>query len=453
MSAVQQDKRPRVLRVGLVQEGRIVEERTLKANESLRVGASEKNELLIDSPALGASYRLVQARDGGYTLRVPRELTGRVSDGDNVRVLEGEECELVLGHRSRGRLEIGDAVILFQFVPEVAQGERAQLPVAVRGGFGRTIDWVFTSFVLASYMGFFGLVIYLENADWELEAPYLVPELAARLVFNEPPPPMEMPQPVLDEAAPEDVTPEDVVAQDSVTPQRGERRDSAPRQTAAQEQETVARNARIRDMALASAHNLMIGSLGGENGPSAVTDLLLDGAPTQNAREVLATVSTVEFASRRADTLRDRSGGLHGSGTGVGIGEITPSDAEEVTTGPIEETRPRAFARTLPPIDDRGDGELDMTRVASTVRRRMSAIRACYERELNTHPDLAGKVVIEFTVQESGSVTGAHAIENLTGSTRLASCLSRVARGIRLSPGPQGGSVTIQYPFVFALQQ
>ena len=94
-----------------------------------------------------------------------------------------------------------------------------------------------------------------------------------------------------------------------------------------------------------------------------------------------------------------------------------------------------------------------MTRVASTVRRRMSAIRACYERELNTHPDLAGKVVIEFTVQESGSVTGAHAIENLTGSTRLASCLSRVARGIRLSPGPQGGSVTIQYPFVFALQQ
>lgn len=451
MSAVRQDTRPRVLRVGLVQGGRIVEERTLKTNESLCAGSSEKNELLIESAALGASYRLVQARDGGYTLRVPEGLTGRVSDGDNIRALEGQECELVLSHRSRGRLEIGDAVILFQFVPEAAQGERAQLPVAVRGGFGRSIDWAFTCFVLASYMGFFGLVIYLENADWELEAPYLVPELAARLVFNEPPPPMEMPQPLPDDVAPEDPAPEDVVARETI-PRRSEPRDTPARQTDAQREQTVARNARIRNMALESAHNLVLGGLRRDGEPSAI-DLLIDGAPTQNAGEVLATVAGVDFASTRADALRERSGGVNGSGTGMSVGQIVARETREARTGPLEETRPRAFARTLPPIDDRGDGELDMTRVASSVRRRMTAIRACYERELNTHPDLAGKVVIEFTVQESGSVTGAHAIENLTGSTRLASCLSRVARGIRLSPGPQGGSVTIQYPFVFALQQ
>lgn len=451
MSAVRKDTRPRVLRVGLVQGGRIVEERTLKTNEPLRVGSSEKNELLIDSATLGATYRLVEAQDGGYMLHVPEGLTGRVSDGDNVRELEGEACELVLSHRSRGRLQIGDVVILFQFVPEVVQGERAQLPVAVRGGFGRSIDWVFTSFVLASYMGFFGLVIYLENADWELEAPYLVPEIAARLVFNEPAPPMEQPQP--DDITPDDAVPEDAVAEVVEPTRQRERADSEPRQTSAPSSaDTIARNISIREMALASAEHLLLGTLQ-NGGDSALANLIDDGAPTQNADDVLATVTGVNTATRRSDTLRDREGGPDGSGTGMDIGLITGRETEQVRTGPIEETSPRGFTTTRPPIADSGTGDIDMNLVARTVRRRMSAIRNCYERELHTNPTLAGRVLIEFTVQQSGSVTGSHAIENRTGSPRLASCLSRVLGGLRINPGPRGGSVTIQYPFIFALQQ
>ncbi|MFT5352830.1 MAG: hypothetical protein ACI9KE_000027 [Polyangiales bacterium] len=448
MSAVQHDARPRVLRIGLVQAGRIVEERTLKANESLRVGSSEKNELLIESTALGATYTLVQVKNGAYTLRVPAELSGRVSDGESVRELQGEECELILSSRSRGRLQIGDAIILFQFVPEAVHGEGAQLPLAARGGFARSIDWVFTSFVLASYMGFFGFVIYLENADWELEPANLVPELAARLVFNEPEPPIEQPQ-----LTPEFNAPDEVVAEAPVEDtRRTEQPDSEPRRTSAPSAETLARNATIRETALRNAQDLMIRAFR-DDGQSALEDLLAGGAPTQNADEVLARVAGVETASRRLDELRDRDGGTEGSGTRVGIDQIVRRETEEVRTGPIEETRPRGLATARPPIADSGTGDLDMNHVASTVRRRMSAIRRCYERELNAHPTLAGKVLIEFTVQERGTVTRSHSIENQTGSTRLASCLSTLIGNLRISPGPQGGSVTIQYPFVFALQQ
>lgn len=448
MSAVRQDPRPRVLRVGLVQHGRIVEERTLKANESLRVGSSEKNELLLHSPALGTTYTLVQVKDGAYTLHIPAGLSGRVSDGENVRALSGEEDVLVLSQQSRGRLQIGDAIILFQFVPEATLAERAQLPAAARGGFARNIDWVFTSFVLASYMSFFSFVVYLENADWELDPPSLIPELAARLVFNEPEPPMERTEVPLETNATDDVVAEAPVED---TP-RTERRDSQPRETSAPSAETLARNAQIRAQALANAEEILIGAWGNDE-ESALANLLDDGAPTLNADEVLATVAGVQTASRRADTLRDRDGGDGGSGTRDGIGGIYRRQTEQVLTDPVEESGPRGFATLRPPVDDSGDGDLDMSRVASTVRRRISAIRRCYERELHTHPTLAGKVVVEFTVQESGSVTRSHSIENLTGSPRLASCLSTLMGNLRISPGPVGGSVTVQYPFVFALQQ
>lgn len=254
MSALTQDSRRRVLRVGLVRDGRIIEERTLRANESLRAGSSEKNELILRSPHFGASYTLVKAAKGGYVLHVPAKAVGRISEGEDPQELSGSET-LMLTERSRGRLQIGDATILFQFVPEPVSAQSAQLPIAARGGLGRGIDWLFTAFVLASYTAFFGLVIYLENADWELESPNLLPEITARLVFQEPPPPVEAPQ--LTPAPVEEV--QEVVAstEDSSreSPRNSRSRDSNSRESASPGPSNE--DPRIREAAIENARNML----------------------------------------------------------------------------------------------------------------------------------------------------------------------------------------------------
>ena len=48
--------------------------------------------------------------------------------------------------------------------------------------------------------------------------------------------------------------------------------------------------------------------------------------------------------------------------------------------------------------------------------------------------------------------TDAKASENTTGSPAVAECVTRTISRFRFNPGPDGGSVTFRYPFVFQPQ-
>jgi len=61
-------------------------------------------------------------------------------------------------------------------------------------------------------------------------------------------------------------------------------------------------------------------------------------------------------------------------------------------------------------------------------------------------------VTVTFTIQERGNVTDAKASENTTGSPAVADCVTRTISRFRFNPGPDGGSVTFRYPFVFQPQ-
>ena len=102
--------------------------------------------------------------------------------------------------------------------------------------------------------------------------------------------------------------------------------------------------------------------------------------------------------------------------------------------------------------DESGSGAFDSSIVVGQIRRRLRAIQRCYERELRNNPTLNGRVLVRFTIQPAGSVSGASATENTTGSPAVAQCVVNTIRRFRFTPGPEGGSVTFAYPFVFAPQ-
>ncbi|QQR89238.1 MAG: energy transducer TonB [Myxococcales bacterium] len=140
-----------------------------------------------------------------------------------------------------------------------------------------------------------------------------------------------------------------------------------------------------------------------------------------------------------------------------GLGSLAKAGGADATKqqgegGAIVERKIKGSANVGGGGDVGGSGDFDSSLVVKMIRQRLGAIKACYERELKRNPSLSGKVTVEFTIQQSGSVSGAKSVENSTGDAAVAGCVVSAVQRFRFNPGPEGGSVTFRYPFVFEPQ-
>ena len=454
---------PKALRIGLFRDKKIVEERIIRNRETVSIGTSAKNHLIIKSGTLPAKFesrfQLFQLVGDNYILNFTEDMSGKVMLPGGIQKLEnlrqtgaarnaGTHYQIKLADTSRGNIRIGDFTVFFEFVTPPPITPKPQLPAAVQGGAVRNIDWTFTTWVVLSYMVFFGFIIYMENADWEIDRGVdVVPERLARLVFEAP---IEPPEVVEggDEGEAEGQEKQPAAKSEAKKARSDGGRDSGPEPAMSAEA-----RARIAQEAAAQAETMLLGALGNEGG--ALGDVLAGGAVTGNAADVLAQAAGVGVAQRSASgALRTRSGG-GGSGQRAGLGSLRASKGAGKAAkegGAITERRIRGDVGLRSGGDIGGAGEFDAALVQRQIKRRLKAIQRCYESELRNNPTLAGKVTVQFTIEQRGNVTGAKALENSTGSPAVASCVTRTIRRFRFNPGPEGGSVTFKYPFVFQPQ-
>jgi TonB family protein len=453
---------PKVLRVGLFRDKKIVEERIVRRRETVSIGTSAKNHLIIKTGTLPAKlesrFELFQLVGDDYILNFTPEMSGKVALPGGVQKLEhlretgaardaGTHCQIKLADSSRGNIRMGDFTVFFEFVSAPPITPKPQLPAAVQRGFVKNIDWTFTTWVIFSYMLFFGFIIYMENADWEVDkGAQEVPESLARLVFEAP-----MEPPTVEEEI-EEGEAEDEKTEAKATEKAPSKAEARERAVAEDAGASVEGRARIVQEAAAQAEAMLLGALGGEGG--ALGDVLAGGAVTGNAADVLAQASGVGVATKGdAGALRTRTGG--GSGQQAGLGSLKKGKGvgEAAKEGEVVKERElRGNVNLNQGGDVGGSGEFDAALVQQQIKQRLKAITRCYESELRKNPSLAGKVTVTFTIQERGNVTNAAATENTTGSAAVASCVTRTISGFRFNPGPDGGSVTFRYPFVFQPQ-
>ena len=93
-------------------------------------------------------------------------------------------------------------------------------------------------------------------------------------------------------------------------------------------------------------------------------------------------------------------------------------------------------------------GFCSRTDIAKNVRMRAGAIRACYERQLQVKPSLAGKVTIQWTIKLTGGVGNAHVQASTLRNQAVENCILRAVRRIRFKK-PEGGICIVKWPFVF----
>src|SRR5205814_5098310 len=94
------------------------------------------------------------------------------------------------------------------------------------------------------------------------------------------------------------------------------------------------------------------------------------------------------------------------------------------------------------------DDELCPSRVASEVRTRLGAVKACYEQALHRNPMLSGRIVIHWTIAQTGSVSEVNLEQDTLHDAEVANCIMALVAHW-LFPAPAGGPVDVSFPFLF----
>ncbi len=126
-----------------------------------------------------------------------------------------------------------------------------------------------------------------------------------------------------------------------------------------------------------------------------------------------------------------------GSGTGYGYG---------IGCGGLGGRSAQAPAVSMRAAEVRG--ALDKEIIRRVVRAHVNEVRFCYEQELQDHPTLEGRVLVEFRIAESGAVLIATAEASSLSRREAGDCIAAAVRRWTFPSAKKFGVTEVHYPFV-----
>jgi hypothetical protein len=112
---------PKVLRIGVVVGGRVMEERIIKDRVDVTIGPNERSMFVLSPEYIRSSHKLFQLASEGYYLNFLDKMTGRVALPTGVSdldVLKGQakkgpsgSYQIRLTEDSRGKVLVGDVLV------------------------------------------------------------------------------------------------------------------------------------------------------------------------------------------------------------------------------------------------------------------------------------------------------------------------------------------------------
>ncbi|AGC43535.1 hypothetical protein MYSTI_02208 [Myxococcus stipitatus DSM 14675] len=437
----------KLLRVGLIQNGQIVEEHHVR-RDTVTIGHDARNTIVLPaSDDRPARFGVFENQGQQFQLVINESMQGRVNlgssdvDFDALRAQglasrRGDLYVLPLQESARGKVELGDATLFFQFVTPPAEEARPILPSDVRVSRWKTMDRVFFGILAASLLiHFSGAAIILAAEapkEQELALDQLDDRFVRAIIPQRPPEPAKTAAPGPTEAPKEDSP--------SPEPKEGADKPSAEKPAVAAAERHAEMVKKVSDKGLLK----MLGSRGAGSG--AFQDVLGGASGGSDIAAALQGAGGVGVAN---EASVGKGTGPRGGGTGTvtGIGELGTQGGGKVDLGTKKEVEVKGRVQESAPEVDSSD--VDRDALARYVRARKGAIQSCYEKELKRNPNLKGKVVVRFSILPSGRVGDFEIDENTLGSEAVASCIRAAIRGW-VFPFKPDDAATVSYPFVFS---
>lgn len=443
MRAIQQTSGPKVLRIGLVAAGRILEERIVKQRTSVTVGPSEKSTFVVQAQ-LPPQFKLFELIGGDYYLNFLDGMTGRVALASGISDLTalkgqakrvGSAYQVRLSEEARGKIVIGETTFLFQFVAPPPVQPRPQLPLSVKGGVASQIDWNLTIIAAFSFLLHFGFVGALYS-DWM--DPVVNDDITAGLidmVQKTLPPPVETVEPTTASAAATDTAP---------TPQK-----EAPKaSTAPAKAPSAAPDAKVVQGLLNEAEQAKIAILGALNGGPNISGAMKDdNGASVDLNSLANRQGGISNAGGNGLNLPGGAGGPIRPGRGGDLSSLRGGDTGAVATSAGQATK-------VVPVGNVEFGgasaSVPVSNAEAVIRTQIQpGAKRCYQRGLETDPSQSGKLVILIKVAPSGEVDSVSAASNSGLSAQVAACIQSVARRAKFdAPGATGSTISVPFNFL-----
>lgn len=447
----------KVLRVGVVLAGDIVEERIFRAARGVTVGSSPRNDIFLPSSTLPRSYRLFSRGGGGWQLCCAPGVDGRLSGGGQVRTLQeaaqtgqagrgGVIC-LPLTEQDRGKVRLGDVTLLFQFVEPPLVQPRPQLPPSVRGGLSTSIDWVLACCFLTIGLLHGGALAYMRTMDFPVK-PEVDEILVGAIDGFIPVVTHKMPDPTeFNEVGETPVKPDP-----SPKPKNGgnggkgktnKPRPAAPCDQACKDAKAAVRRARL-SKEVGNHGVLKIFGVKGKGG-GVVKDLVKGGDPGQAVAKAFAGMGGVQMASK--DNVPGLQGkGADGGGRLITAGRLGVVGPEEVSSGTmVKERVPTGTIKTAKPEIEGGDMGTDST--YRIIRSGMRCVQTQYQRGLKSDPELSGKLSVCLNVDPMGRVRLVEVEDDTLDAPSVLRGVKSCLKRLRFPP-PRGGRAQVCVPFL-----
>ena len=454
----------KILRVGLFQNQRLLEERLMRKPETVTIGHDyKKNTLVVPASNLPRTFSVFEHDKGRYVLQFTEKMEGKVSRDGSVETLadlrskgiakrQGAVYQLPLTPTMRGRVVIGEATVVFQFVTPPPMRPKPVLPASMRGGIINGMDRELALLIMLSALIQVGFVIFLELQDWPVveDQEFRIPDRMARIMVPEdddPPEPDEREEPSDDGDEPAD-DPEPVA-------------EPEPTEERTPEEVAEERQAERLEVTETVEQTTIIGTLTAQSDDEeGVIARLVDNVGSISSEEAFEGATRVETGSGvRADRLgRGGSGSPDGTGEGgmAAGGELEIGTEGEVDTGSRGEQRVERVDvdMGMDTPDDMVGGTLDTQALLRALRQLSNNVEACYRDYLRTNPSASGTVRVLITITARGSrgvIQSADVAVDEVANGRVGQCIARELQSGRVRlPAPDDGDVQITVPYHFS---
>jgi TonB family protein len=426
----------KVLRVGIIQGGKIIEERHIRRPGSVSVGQDAKNTFVIPASNLPPSFPVFDFRGTHYYLLFTERMEGRVRIGDKdvdfatlrskgMAQKRGSVYALQLNDTARGKVALGEITLLFQFVPPRAAPARMALPAEFRGTVWSSLDHLFFAILAASLVVNFSGAACIALSPKPPDSDVTLDEMPDRFAKLLVPP-----------KAPEPEKPKEEPKGDE------EVKKEPPKKNKPASEE--ARKAAIAQKVQSKGILKILGASGGQG---ALRDLLGEGTGSQDVASALKGAQGGVVVATTGGVGGPRGGG---AGSAAGIGDVGTAGGGNVSLGAKGDARVSGKVAAASPEVDSAD--VDREALARYIKARLTAIRGCYEKELKRNPTLKGKVVVRFNITPAGRAGDIRIEENSVGSAEVGLCIASLMRSW-VFPFKPPDEVAVQYPFLFTASQ
>jgi hypothetical protein len=437
--------RTKVLRVAAVVDELVCDEVHQSRPSPITVGTDYRSDVVLFGAAAPVRHRLFDYAAGSYFLDVPPHAKGKISLGKKAVTLsklraqfgKGDALRVQLNANARGKLVIGDTIILFQFADPKPLPPRLPFPIEFRPRLRDVVSpregaalagsalVLGTFFVRSSYLEFDGTI-----------RPEDIDERFASVMGIHKPEKKEVP-----EETKKDLLEEE--EEEKVEEKKPEKK--IEKIVLKDKPEKFSEKAMKEARGVGIAR--VLGTYGGD-GPGTVLDVI--GETENNLGELFAMGMTTTVMAGSHDIgafvpggsgITERGAAVQTQGLVTGSGPALDNKEDKLerkVKGVTKATKTDIF------------GDVDKKALSAAIRHRTSALQHCYNQALRSQPDLAGKHTYTIAVSVMGNVTSLSIDDDSLGSPAVSACAKAKIQGWRFPMEGATESAEVTFTVVYS---